>query len=516
MRLEVTQVQGGGFVLVTAYHGDKSLSWPCKAYSKVKLADPSKVFDEINAYWEWAGPEVQQKVWDCYEQIKSALDQIVDNYTIGRHVRHYVNVMYSAMPMQSFMKWLLTMGNLFIPADIQDKITDDSRYNRTEQTYLRVDYINLATVALALRPMLPIWGEFIEQTSDNDQYKEMESVGLIAETELMTWPEPESAFDKLNNYIRFCTEDTPITLSNLWKGMGSAEIIGWLQSKVVVRRLTIVPLCDHTSHSIISNVYRYVKSNIKPVDRSTADRVNEKRPEGGGGEEDDKTSFLESYKIKQRIADGDAVMFEDATLNMVGLVQSVDPTVDLNLLIETTAHLDEMGPHRVHPHQIAIAQWVMAKTFPARAFFHIPKIAVNRLLASAQALLWHWGYHELAVFMQVSLLPQDNDLPHLTRPAKSGSRIANRYKEELNVLFPYVKPQRVGKSDDPDGKSDNMAALAINSVTADIRSSIWTYHGPADLYRLANQPQGQNILVVPQTLKNTITELVIHLAKLNQ
>jgi hypothetical protein len=521
MRLEVSQVQGNGFVEVTARHGDESLVWQSKAYSKVKLPNPSKVFDEINAYWEWAGPETQQKVWDCYVKIKEILRDIVDNMYVAQHVRFYVNEMYKAMPMASFMRWLLTVGNLFIPSDVQDKITKDSRYTRTEQTYLRPDYINLATVALAVRPMLPLWGEYIEQASDDDLHKEMEAVGLIAETELMTWPQPPqaamSAFDKLNAYIRFCTEDTPITLGKLWSGMGSSEIIDWLQSKVIVRRLTIVPLCDHTSHSIISNVYRYAKSNIKPVDRSTTDRVNEKRPEGGGGEEDDKTSFLESYKIKQRIADGDAVMFSVATENMAGLVQTVDPTIDLNLLLATSEHIEEMGRCQINPHQIILAQWVMAKAFPPRAFYHIPKMSVVRLLATTQALLWHWGFHELAIYMQVDMLQQsDQMLAGLTKAPKSGSRIANKYKEELALLFPHVKPQRVRQNDDPDSRSDNMAALAINTVTAEIRSSTWEYHGPRELYRVANQPEGRNILVVSTNLKNSITELVIHLAKLNQ
>ncbi|MFO5842675.1 hypothetical protein ACLBPJ_30485, partial [Klebsiella pneumoniae] len=50
------------------------------------------------------------------------------------------------------------------------------------------------------------------------------------------------------------------------------------------------------------------------------------------------------------------------------------------------------------------AQWVMHKAFPARAFSHINKNAVNHLLAAAQSLMWHWGFQQEAVFMHVKLL----------------------------------------------------------------------------------------------------------------
>ncbi|MFO5795380.1 hypothetical protein, partial [Klebsiella pneumoniae] len=73
------------------------------------------------------------------------------------------------------------------------------------------------------------------------------------------------------------------------------------------RRLTILPLNDATSHSIVSNMFRYVKSNLNPAERSTADRVNDKRPDKGGIDDDDKTSFIESHKTKQRVNAGEIV-----------------------------------------------------------------------------------------------------------------------------------------------------------------------------------------------------------------
>lgn len=518
MRLEVSQVQSSGFVEVTAYHGDEKLVWSTKAYSKVKLENPKRIFDEINAFWEWAGPEVQHAVWECYKQIKANLDMVADNWHIGHNVRFYVNQMYAHMPMERFKQWLLTVGNLHIPPDIQDRITEDSRYKDADQTYLKSDYINLATVGLAVRPMVPIWGEYIDSVSENDQQKELEALGLMHGTEVLNWPYDSTAVDKLLNYINQRIDDQAIPMASLWKGMGSAEIPSMMLARAIVRRLTIIPMCDSSGMSIIANIFWYVRSNLKPVDRTTADRVNDKRVEGsGGGDEEDKTSFIEAHKIKHKITLGDAAGFENYARNMAGMAQKIDPSVDLNLLQLCMRQIMVVENKPIAEHQIRLAQWVMARAYSAKAYNHIPKESINQLLATSQALLWHWGFLDIAVLMQVEQYMQPGQsAPFLTASARSGSRIPPKYKEELDILFPHKKPQRVKNDADIEARTENYAAIAINNVTAAIRQATWIYHGPADLHRLAGQEAGQNLVIVGNDLKSRITELVIHLARLNQ
>lgn len=517
MKLVVSQVQGQGFVEVTAQHGDQKLVWSTKAFSKVKLDNPSRIFEEINAFWEWAGPETEQAVWECYVKVKENLDMVADNWHIGNNIRFYLNQMYSHMPMERFRHWLLTVGNLHIPADIQEEITEESRYSDADQTYLKSDYINLATVGLAVRPMVPIWGEYIDAVSENDQHKELEALGLVYDTEILDWPRESTVVDKLLNYINRRIDDQSVSMASLWKGLGTAEIPSLMLAKAIVRRLTIMPLRDSNAPSIIANIFWYVRSNLKPVDRTTADRVNDKRVEGsGGGDEEDKTSFIEAHKIKHKITLGDAAAFEAYAKNMAGAAQKVDPTVNLELVKLCMQQIMVVENKPISQHQIRLAQWVMAKAFPARAYAHIPKATINQLLASAQALMWHWGFLDLAVLMQVERYFQPDSAPFLTAHTRTGSRIPPKYKEELNILFPHMKPLRVKPDTDAEGRSDNYAAIAINNVTADIRQSAWTYHGPAELHRLAGQPSGQSLVIVGNDLKARITELVIHLVRVNQ
>lgn len=522
MHLEISQKQGDGFTEVAAVHKGEKLLFNTSTYGKVKLSSNVGVFDEINAYWEWAGPDVQEHVWEHFTEIKQYLEQVMDAFHIGKYLKKHITLMYQQMPMESFSKWLLTRGNLYVPSDIPDAIAEDARYKREDQTYLKSHYIDLATLSLALRPVLPIFGEYIDQGgagNGGDLYKEMEVVGLITDTGMVSYPKEEPAFEKLFNYIKITTDDSPVSLARLWKGMGSAEVPLWFQARVLVRRLTIVPLTDHNAtHSIIANVYRYVRTNMKPADRRATDRVREKTPEDEGMDEDDKTSLLENYKVKQRIADGDAVLYSVYSENVAGIAQKVDPTIDLKLIEQTTELLDSLGNLQISPHQIRLGQWVLAKAYPPKAFYHIPKASVQRLLAAAQALLWHWGYLDIAVLMQVECISTTGqNIPGITQQPRSNTRISRKYIDELMVAYPHVKPQRPkAGTGEINNRSGNIAAVGINSVTRLIMQNSWYYHGPKELGQLAQQTEGRGVVVVPPAIKNRITELVLDLAKINQ
>lgn len=525
MKLIVSAVQGWGFTEVTAQHNGTSLIWKTgKAYNKVKLSDPQRIFKEFNSYMEYMGPEVQDAVWNALVKIRDVMNMSMDGMRMMMTLQHYIKELYVSTPMNSYRNFLLTVGNIHIPADIERMITDESRYNNADQTYLRHDFINLASVALALRPLIPIWGEYIDQSEDDALYKENEVVSLLDNCEMTNWPldepgpdgkETETVFDKLAAYVRFCVNNQPATLARLWiSGMSSVEIPVHLCSRVLVRRLTIIPLDDPNHHSMISNIYRYVFTNLNPPERSTTERVNEKRPEGGA-DDDDKTSFIEAHKTKMKVSPGDIVAFDLDALDIEKLVVKVDPTVDLTKLEMCMAEVSRMAQHEVFPHQVLLAQWVMAKAFPERAFSHISKVPVNTLLAGAQALLWHWGYRDLAVFMQVELFKDDNlmSVNQFSAP-RVNTRILAKYKDEMNRLFPHERRMRI-PNNGVEPEPLNIAGIAITSLNSSIRASHWIYCGPEQLFQEANQIASNRVLIAPANIKSTITELVLKLGEIN-
>lgn len=530
MRLEVSKIQNKGFTEVEVNYKGRRLAWRTSIYSKVKLEDPTRIFLEFNGWLSQQSETTHDGIWQAYGKIRELMDLGLDPSFVNASLVSLIRELFSHIPLDSLRRWLLTVGDVHIPAEIEDTINEDSRYDKRDQTYLKNDYVNLATVAMALRPMIPIWGEYFEQGTEQDMHKENEVVGLIAREEIAHWPmeeldvcgeEVSSVFDKLNDYISFCVEREPITLGSLWRGMSSVEIPILLCSKVLVRRLTIVPLNDHNYHSIIANIFRYVQTNLSPPERSTQDRVAEKRPEGGKRDEDDKTSFVESHKTKTRVTPGDIVAYNLDALDYRLMATKVDPAIPLDLLeecIEQIEH-DNNSLLEISDHQILLAQWVMAKAFPPKAFPHLNKRSINYLLATTQALLWHWNFKSIAVFLQVSPVyhGEYNSVTQLSQ-TKTSARISKKYKDDLDEAFPYMKLGRVNMNS-PERiapKPDNIAAIAINNLNNQIRTATWSYHGPKRLFGEAGQVVEFNKIVVPANIKDSLTELVIFLAQINK
>jgi len=525
MRIEVSTIQGDGFTAIKVIHKGKEIEWSSRVYSKVKLEDPTRVFLEFNQFLETVDEPTQDKLFTTYESIKALFEMGFDPSMINASLVHHINELYVNMPLNKMRRWLLTIGNVHIPAEIQDTITTDSRYNKREQTYLKNDYINLTTVALALRAVLPIWGEYMDQGTDQDLYIENDAVGLVSKTELANWPclekdqvgdDVDTVFEKLESYIRFCVEEEHITLGRLWSGMSTVNIRVLLQSKVLVRRLTIVPLNDPSSYSIVANIYRYVGTNLNPAERTTADRVNDKRPERSGGDDEDNTSFIESHKTKGRVSPGDIVAYNLDAMDYELLAEDVDPTICKVKLAKCIDRINSIAQSEIRPHQILLAQWVMAKAFPSRAFYHIDKLPVNYLLATTQALLWHWGFLDTAIFMQVEPMKYgDQNASGPLGQQRVGSRIATKYRPMLDELFPHMKYQRIPQSGEAQ-KPENRAAVAINNCNYSIRSTNWTYKGPPELFQQAGQVAQNKTLILPPNLKHSITEVVMHLANINK
>jgi hypothetical protein len=397
----------------------------------------------------------------------------------------------------------------------------DGRYPDRDETYVTEDYINLAVFSLVTRLMIPIWGEYISQGGNGnggDMYKEMDAMALLSNSEMMSWPETGDplrpcVYTKLLKYIGINVDKVGIELANLWGGISSSEIPIRLLAMIILRRLTIVPLGDHTvEHNMVANIYYYVTSRLKPNERRG--KVTAKLNEGEGRDEDDKTSMLEGYKIKQRTEDGDVVAFEVDSRRTAVLVKQVDPLIDLRLLDKSMASVSNLAHSVANVHQIRLAQWALAKAFPPQAFYDIDEMSVNRLLAAAQALYWSWGMFDIACLMTVERINlSEQNVPGLTTQVKPSSRFSKPIQDTMMAIYPHFFPQS-GK--DANDRKGNVGINGVAGVLQEIYSASWHYYGPKELQQLAKQPAGTRLLVVTPSIKQSLCEAVFKISELNQ
>lgn len=512
MQIFVTVPVGSGFSEVATEHQGKTLKWNTGTYSKVNLQYPDRPFKEINAYLKQLPIEQQNNIWNAYVKINEIMQMTLNSYQLIVQVNRFVRELFSYVSLNDMRTWLLKNG-LFIPGNVERAIDPNGRYD-SPQTYLEHDYINLAAESLAIRLMVPIWGEYLGQEMEQDLQQENELVSLLQGTELFDWPNDQvdiqnnkvsTVFDKLLTYISFIVKDEN-NLSRLWRGLSSIEIPINQMSRVIVRRLSILPLDDHSSHSLVSNIYQYISKNVDPIERSITQQVKDKN-QGKASEDDDKKSFLENNKAKAKISGGDTVVFNHDAMRRRLLIDKIDPTVPDEILLECEQYMEACNLLPTYEHQEKIAQWVMAPAFSARAFGHITHNAKVSLITATQAILWHWGYLELACLMQVERLQGDI----FGFNPRAATQIQKRYREKVDELFPYNK-QSTGKVD----SNESYVGIAISTVTTSIRSNNWIFRGNKKLFDLSGQLTDNRVLVISDKLKPSITELVIKIGERNR
>ena len=494
------------------YHSNgDTISWDVKAFDKTKFSEVDDPFREINGYWAWLKPPVRNRIWTCYLELRRLItaatdvsthmmdDDPVDIYKLIAQCSDIIATMYTAMPLPEIDHWLGFHGNVVYPDNLAAAHSTDDR--TPDGTYLLQDYQGLVVLATALRPMVPIWGEFINLVvkEAGTNYKEFIAIRLLCKTEIV-------ASEPVNRLLRYLesriTKDVD-TSSAVLADMSTAEIPEWLLAMVMVRRLAIGSInASLEKGSIISNIYVFVFNTLKDLDKKFGG-VREKYPIDSDKEEEG--SQLESYRVKQTLTIGDTATFNIYTEDPWAMAVGVDASITVDVFhacierMDTLYQLDIQNPH------INLAQWVMASVMSPHAIPCLDKPSLLRVLCTVQALLWHWGFHELALLITARCRPPAQD----EFTIGSAARVSNDLIEQLNQYYPYSNTQEPRNA-----KKSSIAYLAIMTLTKDVNTRVWTVNAPTTLVTQCRAAiERGNRLIVPPTMAEQLTRLVI---KLNQ
>ena len=484
---------------VTSHQG-RELEWSGSMLNRTSFKNLDNLFKPINGFIATLPQEKQTAIWNCYAEIHELMQTQGELRLLFGKLKKVVKRMYEQFNYEQLRYWVLGYGNIYIPENIYD--TYDG--NPEDRTYLINDYKELVTLAVALQLMIPVFYQFIFINKNvGNNHKEQYAYGLLAET----WIEDIPGAKRLRAYVEANIAREAISVASVCFGLSSTELPDHLYCRAIVKKVALseVTVVDVNS-SIISNVYHYLRNTYKSLDRSFtsgAGRLNPKHnPTDRGGDEDN-MSIAETYKVKQEISDGDLIPQSVYTENYQLMANTIDPTITKGLVEMCMRNARKMTHHPIAPHQMTIVQWVMSPVLSPRAIPNLDKPSLLRTIAVTQALMFHWGFKELAVLLTAIPFVWEEDSAMFT--VDSRSRITSEAVTSLVELYPYSTRQS-GKNSD---RQTNAACRAIDALALIMSNNYWAVEVPRE--KIGEFVfEFDNVITVPADVKSQLVDLLMN------
>lgn len=515
MKIVISDQSPKGVSGVSVVHNDEVLSWDIKAaYHRATDPDMSDgipelerydhIFNDINAYWDWLPDDRQDKIWNAYKAIHETLMSSFDATAFIPKLQRLIAKLYDLMPHDEIKHWMLFYSEVRIPSTLKSTLSPN---DTPERTYLRDDYVDLVVLALAVRPMVPIWGEYITRTRNDHgtTYKESMAMRLM----YYSWLSQCGPIERLRVYIESSVEHSNQqgqSFSAIMGGLGTTELPDWLLATTVVRRISIVPLTSpDDAPNIIQNIHQYITNTLRSLDRRFKGRISPKNPPANTGDSEN-VSLVEMYKVKQEVPDGDVVVLNVYTEQPFEMLRVVDETVPPALLETTLKHITALEQLSIQPHQTVLTQYVMSPCLPPRGIPMLQKQSVLRAMAVSQAVLWHWGFFDLAGLITAEPIVNSQDM--MIGILESRGRIPRETMDQLVELYPHQLNPR-GKSQSV--RQTNVASNAIDKFCELVVRNDWMLHAPPELIQLTSRIASTRKMIVPPDIRAQLGRLIVHI-----
>lgn len=495
-------------------HNGEILEWNCTGFEHQTLMEPEGVFRDLNGLWASMPEDHQEKIWDTYCQINDALHNIVDIKRLRERLTPLTRDLFELHPYDLVEHWIKFRSHIVYPDSLMDSY---SVQHPKETTYLRKDYVDLAVLVLSLRIMVPVWGVFTRILKPfAARQRERLAVTLLASSPIIQSP----PYLMLREHIERLKDKhllkNPVPLSAKADCIGTETVGETIFCISLVRRVTMGELSQkNTNLNIVSTVHQHVKTQLEGLDKSSGGRISEKHTPND--REEDNASRAESYKARTEVTPGSVATDQVFIENLNRLATTVEPNLSQEKLAKCLASAKRCrsnGQYQATPHQIAFTQYILSNVVSPRSLEYPDLDQIFNSMVVTQAVLWDWGFPQLAALMFVSAYEFD-DTQMLER--RRFSSVSKELREELHKLYPYYE----FNNQENRGRNDCFAIKAINLFLADLQAAAWVASGPDEVLVEANKmPFSQRLeynsdgeIVLPVDFADVMAQFIIRLNK---
>lgn len=498
-------------------HKDQELSW--KISSRV-IQENYDVFREINQYWAQLPDADQRKIYDIYVKIFAVFSKFLPLDATTWELRPLIKELFELHRQEDIDYWVRLKSDLIVPAGIKRTFDPDAGMAGTiERTYLEEDYRRLLPMAISMRIMIPIWGEFIGRYSEEVQvvFREYVAFQAMATANVME----SSAMQRLEIFIRNTILKEKFDKISVYAGLSTEDFYSWAMAKTIINRLCRAELSGMNQNAtLVSGLYNYVSSLPNALENDVGIIQDKFRRSPGTDGSDNNLSRIEGFKIKIDVPDGDVqstcfyldlsmrIVFDSAADNQYSLVNRLCPEPGFKDLVKQCYRTcQSLINEQLTKVQTDIAGWVLAKYVSVQGQADLDKVDIIRAISFATAYLWWMGHKDLAAICSgvAKMTMDDGDDRYL---ADDKRKIDRKQLEDLSARYPFLIRRN---SRSKTARSTNASMTNIDLIVEDVSRYMWVLTLPdAWVYELTGK-LNERRYIAPADIRQKLAALIIDL-----
>ncbi len=507
----------GTFVETTNLSGGK-LVWDVSHYIGTKLPVVDELFTEINGYFASLDDDQQEEIWKLYQEIYEYIDIASRSDLIEERLKQLVKRVYDIVTWYSIYQWMRSNKRLRYPEGLRD--SHDPNDKAPDKTYLRSEYWNLAVFAIWLRPMFPIWGEYLKlvESEVGTKTKEYIAFKIVGDTEI-TLSDP---FERIERYIVSMSDFHAIEKADIvaiTASLSSSELLPWMLHTAIIRRICGGLIDAVETGHLVSSIYGYINGLLNKIEDRFG-KVKPKMKPASNGE--DEKPIIDRVRPKQEQSVGNMAMPAVYLAKRGNVVVDICPDAD-DAIIERM--INDKVQH-TEMFQKLIAQYVLSlvmspKILPSIVARRLPpdevtggglydrivKNPVHDAIIITRVLLWQWGFPLLALLI-TGVRSNDDDI----MATENSDRISAATVAELNKHYPHMIKKRLTND-----RQRNLAYVNIMALVREIGQGAWIVDIPEGGHAaVADYLDAKNRLHVPSDIAEQLAKLAIHINQLQE
>lgn len=488
-------------IMVTSHLG-KEIRWNVTTYNRIDMEGYTDNFREINRFLGTRTDVQQQNIYETLVEIRELFDEIMPFKVLQGELMHLVTKLYAYISLDEMEMYISYKATIVYPNDLKESygLSDVNR----SRTYLKHEYRGLVLIVLALRIMVPIWGEYMHNNDGRvgSQFKHYKALHILYDTPLMSSPQMMRLREYVDTNIIGARDRSNAVLA----GISTEELPEYILADLLVRGISTKSL-DATPQgsSIITQVYAHVKRSVRDVVRRFDPTEEKFRP--GDGEREDRSSQLEQYKKTQSVSIGDIEIHKHFLTQYEDLILKIDPTMDMNKFVECQASIKTRTRLNIDKHNSLLVQWVISSLNGRDSTFMDPRfipelnyLEMLGLIAATQALLWHWGFIDLALIVASNI-----DREQIAMTTGSRTQASRNTMNILNEVYPY---QQTNKSP---SNNKNLAHLAVDEYEKHLRNRYLKARVPRELKEYYEANSTAHGWLCPNNILTQLTDMLVYI-----